>query len=853
MSADLTRLSKEELIAACRRLQRENENLRRLLPNGGFSLGATAADVDETEPPAPLAHSPAETPIAGMMPTPPAVHNRSSNAEKIRLFRSLFRGREDVYAVRWESRSGRSGYTFACRHEWVPGVCEKPRIKCAACPHRAYLPVTDAVIERHLTGALTVGIHPMLMDETCRFLTVDFDGASWRQDVIAFLDACQQLDISAALERSRSGQGAHVWIFFAGPLPASQARKLGSLILTLATDMRHQISLKSYDRFFPNQDTMPKGGLGNLIALPLQKVPRMQGNSVFLDAKLEPHEDQWVFLSTIAPLAVEAVQRITASHTSEASILGVADPRDEDDAHPWEALTRTPAAAERISGPFPDCVRIVMSNLSYIEKSGLPPSMINRLQRLAAFQNPQFYEAQSLRLSTYKTPRIIHCAEDFPQYVGLPRGCLDAARNLLEEHEIFVNIEDKRQSGHEIEAQFHGQLRPLQLKAVQAILAHDTGVLCAATAFGKTVAAAYIIGERKVNTLILVHRQQLLDQWCERLSAFLEWDPKRIGRIGGGKHNPTGDVDVATMQSLIKKDQVDPIIAGYGQVIVDECHHVSAFSFEQILKHAHAHYVLGLTATPVRKDGHHPIIFMQCGPIRFRVHPKQQVEHSRCTYVVIPRYTGFTPVENEANPSGIFAQGIESPGCDAVPISADISAAPASFPGAGIQTLFAKLSRDDGRTSMIVEDVLAALDQNRFPLVLTERTGHLEQLTALLREQKARVIQLRGGMSSRQRREAIEQIQNDSDPRPFVITATGRYAGEGFDVARLDTLFLAMPISWRGTLQQYVGRLHREHTDKTEVRVYDYVDSGVPALERMYQKRLKGYKTMGYQIRSGVR
>ncbi len=330
MSTDFTRMSKEELLAECRRLHRENENLRRLLPNGVLSLGATAADVDETEPPPPLVNLSAETPTTDMTPTIPAVHNRSSNAEKIRLFRFLFRGRENVYAIRWESRSGGSGYTFACRHEWVPGVCEKPRIKCAACPHRAYLPVTDAVIERHLTGALTVGIYPMLMDETCRFLAVDFDGASWREDVVAFLDACHQLGISAALERSRSGQGAHVWIFFAEPLPTFQARRLGSLILTLATDSRHQIDLKSYDRFFPNQDTMPKGGLGNLIALPLQKVPRMQDNSVFLDANLEPHEDQWAFLSTIAPLAAEAVQRITASHTSEASVLGVADPRNED-------------------------------------------------------------------------------------------------------------------------------------------------------------------------------------------------------------------------------------------------------------------------------------------------------------------------------------------------------------------------------------------------------------------------------------------------------------------------------------------------------------------------------------------
>ncbi|TMH64000.1 MAG: DEAD/DEAH box helicase [Betaproteobacteria bacterium] len=744
-----------------------------------------------------------------------SVRYDSPTAEKVTLFRSLFRGREDIYPIRWESKSGRTGYSPACNNEWVAGICEKPRVKCTDCPNQAFQPVSDDAVYEHLSGRRILGVYPLLPDDTTRFIAADFDGSTWRDDAIAYAASCRDLSIPAYVEVSRSGDGAHVWTFFDSPIAASQARQLASAAITRACARHRTLAFTSYDRLFPSQDTVPKGGFGNLIALPLQRKARDRGASVFVDDGWRPFPDQWAFLASVERMPLLAVNAVLTRAAREDGVLGVRSVSFDEDAidDPWTLPPSRRQSESRIAGPMPHKVKVVSANMLFIAKEGLPDALINRLLRLAAFQNPEFYEAQSLRLSTFGKPRIIGCAEDFPNHLALPRGCADELRDLLRDCGIELDVEDKCHDGNPIDASFHGVLRPEQGQAVDAVLAHRIGVLCAPTAFGKTVIAAALIAARKTNTLIIVHRTQLLDQWRNRLSAFLEIDDRSIGVIGAGKRSPTGTIDIGVMQSLVRKGAVRDVVANYGQVIVDECHHVSAFSFERVMKEVKARFVLGLTATPVRRDGHHPIIFMQCGPIRFRGSTTHAMTQRR--HVVIPRRTGF---------------------------SAEIAAN-------GIQWLFRSLGQSNDRNALIVRDIRSALDEGRNPLVLTERKDHLDQLADILQgTAAAEVIVLSGGMGRRRQAAAFGRLEEPSAKHRRIVLATGRFIGEGFDDPWLDTLFLAMPISWRGTLQQYAGRLHREHADKHEVRIYDYVDADVPALQRMFSKRLRGYRAMGYMI-----
>lgn len=530
-----------------------------------------------------------------------AIHQYSSPGEKIGLFRSLFKGREDVYPVRWENKTGKAGYSPVCGNEWT-SVCKKPQVKCSECSHKRFLPVTDEAVSQHLNSKVnrTMGVYPMLADETCRFLAMDFDKRQWQEDALAVMKVCKEYDIPAALERSRSGQGGHVWIFFQENLEASLARKLGCALLTRTMDKRNQLGLDSYDRLFPNQDTLPKGGFGNLVALPLQGIPRKNGNSVFVDDQLLPYEDQWKFLFQLRRMSRNQVTEFVHAAALNGSILnvGYVDSETAED-KPWEQESIL-VEEQPIEGIMPAAVKIIYSNMIYIEKNGLPPMMINRIMRLASFQNPDFYKTQAMRLPTFGKPRVISCADDFPQYAALPRGCVQELLNLLQHHSIEPVIVDERVIGAPINAMFQGTLTMLQDAAVRAFGAHDIGVLSAATAFGKTVVAASIIAKRNVNTLVLVHRRELMDQWKERLGTFLDMDPKHIGVIGGGKERRTGYIDIAVIQSLNQKGAIKEYIKEYGQIIVDECHHVSAFSFEQVLKAVKAKYVLGLTATPTR-------------------------------------------------------------------------------------------------------------------------------------------------------------------------------------------------------------------------------------------------------------
>lgn len=763
--------------------------------------------------------------IAPARPPFPSIHAGSSPADKIALFRSLFRGREDLYPRRFESRrTGRSGYQPACGNEWVGGICEKPRIRCSECVHRRLLDVTDEVVRWHLSGKdssgvpFVMGLYPLLLDETCFLLAADLDGATWMEDSSALREACRKLKLPVALERSRSGNGGHFWFFFEERLPALLARKLGSAILTTAMESRPEIGLRSYDRLFPNQDTLPNGGFGNLIALPLQLEPRQRGNSVFVDESFVPYADQWAFLSQVPKLGYGIVQSLVRHAERYDRVVGIRSVAHDvgDESRPWPLAPSRRQGDSPLPGTLPPSLELVLGDQIYVRKGDLPPVVRNRLVRIAAFQNPEFCKAQAMRLSTHNIPRIIACAEDFPEHLGLPRGCLPEIEALLKSLGIRTIVRDERVIGRPLACAFQGELRSGQREAAEALVKHDTGVLAATTAFGKTVVAAWLIAARGVNTLVLVHRQQLLEQWVDRLSTFLGIPPKNIGRLGGGRRCLKGTLDVALVQSLVRNGTVQDAVAEYGHLVVDECHHLSANSFGLVARRAKARYILGLSATLERKDGHHPIIFMQCGPVRHRVDARQQAATRPFTHQVIVRPTGFhAPEGGSGNPRSDF------------------------------QRIFAAITEDEGRNSMICSDILDAVTAGRSILVLTERTGHLEKLAAKLTPQVPHAVVLRGGMGRRELREALQHTSGNRQP---VLLATGRFIGEGFDDSRLDTLFVTLPVSWHGTIAQYVGRLHRLHNGKREVRVHDYADLNVPMLSRMFERRCRGYEAVGYTI-----
>jgi superfamily II DNA or RNA helicase len=735
-------------LSEIQRLRTENEALRRAL--GHAASPRTMAPEQPRNP-----HVRSESPV----------HQQSSAEAKVALFRSLFRGREDVYSVRWENRQGRGGYAPACANEWTPGICQKPRVKCCDCQNQAFLPLNDEVVTRHLSGGMVAGVYPLGKDDTCRFLAVDFDEADWRADARAFVDSCRSLGIPQALEISRSGKGAHIWIFFAAPIPASTARRLGSALVSYTCATTRQLQLASYDRLFPNQDTLPKGGFGNLIALPLQKESRERGATVFVDDAFDPYTDQWRFLYELGRVPVEEIESIISRLATDGNVLDVAFSGDETAEEPWRHRSTVP-----VPPPLPQSVSITLADKLYVEKAHLPQPLLNRLVRLAAFQNPEFYRAQAMRFPVWDKPRVIGCAENYLRHVALPRGCLENLLDLLAAHQIRADLRDERYSGRIVELEFQGELGSEQKAAVKATCSHDFGILCAHTGFGKTVTATAIIAARGVSTLILVHRAELLHQWHERLQTFLGLHPEEIGLIGAGKRTRTGIIDIAMLQAVNRRGEVNELVEDYGHVVVDECHHVSAFSFEAVLKRAKAKYVLGLTATPIRRDGHHPIITMQCGPIRFRV-AKQENESVDLAVFARFRRSGFP-----ANPDAI-------------------------------QTAFRLLAADAPRNQLLIADITEAYRQGHHILVMTERAEHVGVLANELRDVIESLFILHGRLPKRARIDTVKRLDALHDDVPRVVVATGRLIGEGFDHPRFDTMILAMPISWKGTLQQYAGRL----------------------------------------------
>ncbi|MDR1591750.1 MAG: DEAD/DEAH box helicase family protein [Prevotellaceae bacterium] len=751
---------------------------------------------------------------------------------------SLFRGRTDVYAKRCYSKNhGSSYYVPACKNEWVRGICEKPRVKCKNCTKRELLPLTAEVIDSHLrnkdeNGIGIVGVYPLLPDENCLFLAIDFDEKDWLKDISVFRSVCKDLDIPIVIERSRSGNGAHSWLFFEESVPAISARKLGNALLTKAMSERHEIRFDSYDRMFPNQDSMPKGGFGNLIALPLQGGARKNGNSEFIDENFQSYPDQWEYLASIKKYTLETVNKLL-TELCEGNGLGELGNTETDDVEvpkPWEGKKPETNLEKQ---DFPDTLTIIEANRLYIPKRGVSQRALNGIKRLAAFSNPQFYKTQKMRMSTYDIPRIIYSLDETTDYLGIPRGCRTSLIQLLGKSNVNYSFEDKRNKGKKIKVRFTGTLREEQQFAIDALLQHENGVLSVPTAFGKTVVGASLVANRKCNTLILVHLHTLFDQWKKSLEQFLEInetlpeaETKRgqkkvrsiIGQIGSGKNTLSGIIDIAIVQSLIHDNEVDNIVKNYGMVIVDECHHVPSVNYEKVLGVVNAKYVYGLTATPVRQDGQHPITFMQCGAVRYSVDAKSQADKRNFEHYIIPCFTGFKK-----------------------PLTQDKA-------DWHITKIYSALSEDEFRNQQIVTDVIEAVKDNRTPIILTQRKEHVIKLAEMIKNQaNTHIVTLIGTDSAKIKSQTMDALVNIPRNEKLILIATGKYVGEGFDYPRLDTLFLVSPIAWKGTLVQYAGRLHREYPGKQDVRIYDYVDIHVPVLERMYHKRLTGYAQIGYK------
>ncbi|MCK4642306.1 DEAD/DEAH box helicase [bacterium] len=747
-------------------------------------------------------------------PQPHSANNRSY--DRIESFHSFFRGRENVYARLWvNQRSHKKGYSPACKNEWVPALCKKPNVKCSICSNQAFLAFDNTAIERHLSGKDVIGIYPMTEDEKCFFLAFDFDKECWLQDINALRESCFDEGIDIRVERSRSGKGGHGWIFFEEAVPAYLARQLGAFLITKTMSSRFEIDMKSYDRMFPNQDILPKGGFGNLIALPFQKEAMLQGNSMFIDKEGNHYDDQWGYLSSTKRLTFAKLREIVSAGLADRSIMEVRfTPTEEKAEDLWSRLPSGKRRFETEIKNLPKKIEAILSNRIYIKTDQIPAALVNKLRHLAVFQNPEFYKKQKMRFSTHATPRVICCAEFEDGYLSIPRGCLEDTRMLLQKYKVDLQINDKRNQGKHIDCNFLGSLNAGQTLALNDILSKECGIFVAPPGSGKTILAIAAIAKRKTNTLILVHRKLLMEQWRLRLSSFLGIDKKEIGLIGGGKSKYSGLIDIAMVQSMDGKDGVDDHMEDYGFVIVDECHHVSAFSFEKVLNQAKAKYILGLTATPYRRDGHQAIIHMQCGAIVHRVKQKDataHISHSR----VIPRVTQFECEWNE---------------------------------NSKLNDVLIKLVADQERNRLIIRDIINVLDEGRFPLVITERREHLEYLAAALKNDVDLLAVMHGGLRKKMRESLVKAIRNVADGDRALILATGSYIGEGYDVPRLDTLFLTMPSSFKGKIVQYAGRLHRYHRNKDDIQIYDYIDMNVSVLERMAKKRRNTYKMLGYSI-----
>ena len=752
---------------------------------------------------------------------------------------SFFKGRKDVYSKRSINKEGKGVYYPVCRNFWQLGKCprrEGVKTRCMDCEYREWLPLNQRVLIRHLKGEDpegkdVVGIYPLLEDETCNFLVFDFDHhdddqlIDWMGEVNSLRSLCNQLSIDVLVERSRSGNGAHVWLFFAAPIPAKEARKFGSCLLTKGADLVQQKSFLAYDRMLPAQDTMPEGGLGNLIALPLQGNALKSLNSAFVDENWVPYSNQWQKLMQINRLSHDFVKR-KIEEWGINSELGVTSTLEQlDSPEPWKrnVLFFSPRDVD-------DAVQMVESNMLYIRTDNLAPRFCNMLRRLSSFRNPLYFRNRAMGLSVKHMARIIPCFDEQGHYLGLPRGKKEQIMNILAEKSIKIEYEDRRWNGRPLNIEFTATLYPEQQKAADVMICHDNGILHAATAFGKTAVGAYLIAEKKVNALVLVHNREIMKNWIDDLGRFLcineplpiyttpsgrvRKRKKHIGCLYATHCSIGGIIDVAMITSLGAENNIDPIVQNYGLVLMDECHHAAAYQASCVLNQVKAKYVYGLTATPKRDDGMEQKLLMTFGPIRYRYTARQRADSQNVNHFVYPRYTRYWYPEESAK----------------------------------IQDIYQHLLQDDVRNKFIIEDVLKCIADNRTPLILTKFKKQAELLFYALEGNVKHLFLLQGGRKTKERESLRKKLQDVPASESVAIVAIGQYIGEGFNYPRLDTLMLATPISWEGNVEQYAGRLHRDYACKKDVIIYDYVDMRVKVLNKMYSKRLKTYNRMGYSL-----